>query len=69
MNEDSIDDLITKAKMAVVLLDTVTEECLKLQKKKFGDVAYWAWIHADRARDDGNYCVGYLENYKEEAEK
>ena len=69
MNEDAIEDLIVKVKMAVVLLEGVAEECLKLQEKNFSYQCRWALIRADMARDEGNYCVKHLEDYKEEISK
>lgn len=73
MSEDSIDDLIAKAKEAAVLLESVAKRCEVLAKSapdgRFYATPYRAWMTCDNAKEEAVHCAFYLKRYKKEISK
>ena len=70
MSEDSIDYLIVKAEEAAILAEELRKACLELHKKNSSvNLAYWAWISADKAQEQLDECVEYLERFRGKSSK
>lgn len=72
MNKDSVDNLIAKSKEAAALSSIVRKSCLELHKENSSvnySMAYWAWISSDRATEQLDDCVVYLERFREKSSK